>query len=131
MQGYGVKDLDLWEVKSPGHAPSDRDIDQLQADLADSIRPFILSSKTLTPAVILLMQFRDIGLTHLFPVMGQLVAKGQSRLSEEWAGLIGYEWQVGTDGAQAACCGVASLQRLRAGSEHFSIGKLERHCILT
>ena len=129
MQGYGVKDLDLWEVKSPGHAPSDGDIDQLQAELADSIKPFILSSKTLTPAVLLLMHFMDIGLTHFCPdkLMGQLVAKGQSRLAEEWAGLIGYEWQVGTDGAQAACCGVPSLQRLRAGSEHHSISNLEKH----
>ena len=104
-------DLDLWEVKSPGRAPSDRDIEQLQAELANSIRPFSLSSKTLTPAVLLLMHFRDVGLTHFCPdkLMGQLVAKGQSRLAEEWAGLIGYEWQVGTDGAQAACCGVTSL----------------------
>ena len=107
-----MKELDFWEVKSPGHAPTDGDIEQLQAEIADSIRPFISSSKTLTPAVLLLMHFRGIGLTHFSPdrLMGQLVAKGQSWLAEEWAGLIGYEWQVQTDGAQAACV-VALLQR--------------------
>ena len=128
MQGYGVKETDLWAVKSPGRALSGGDIEQLQAELADSIRPFILSSKTLTPAVLLLMHFSGIGLTHFHPdkLMGQLVAKGQPRLAEEWAGLIGYEWQVQTGSAQSACSGIAFLRRSRAGSGSSSSSDADR-----
>ena len=60
---------------------------EIQAKLAESIRPFIGSTKTLTPAVLLLMQFSDTAAVHFSAekLMGRLVAQGQSRLAEEWA----------------------------------------------
>jgi len=71
-------------------------IKQIQAELAEKIRQNVGSSKTLTPAVLLLMHFSDVGLLHFNPekLMGQLVAKGQSRLAEEWAKFLGHSFQV-------------------------------------
>ena len=75
---------------------SDSGVREIQADLAESIKAFVRSSKTLTPAVLLLMHFSDVGLNHFSPdkLMGQLISMGQSRLAEEWARCLGHSFQV-------------------------------------
>lgn len=69
---------------------------EIQAQLAESIKQYIGSTKTLTPAVLLLMHFSDTALAHFSPenMMGRLVAQGQSRLAEEWAQSLGHSFQV-------------------------------------
>ena len=96
IQGYKLHEKDLWEVRHPGRPFGAEGTKQIQTELARSIQPFVSSSKTLTPAVLLLMHFRDVGLLHFNPqkLMGQLVAKGQARLAEEWAQDLGHAFQV-------------------------------------
>lgn len=97
LQGYKLQEMDLWEASNPGRAVDGAGMIRVRTGLAKSVRQFISSSKTLVPAVLLLMHFKDVGVEHFSPdkLMGQLVAKGQSRLAEEWAQLLGYEFQVG------------------------------------
>ena len=69
---------------------------ETQAELAESIKQYTGSTKTLTPAVLLLMHFSNTALVHFSPekMMGRLVAQGQSRLAEEWAKSLGHSFQV-------------------------------------
>ena len=85
---------------------------EIQAKLAESIRPFIGSTKTLTPAVLLLMQFSDTAAVHFSAekLMGRLVAQGQSRLAEEWAKSLGHSFQV----LSSSCLQCATVP----GSDH-------------
>ena len=96
IQGYKLHEKDLWEVRHPGQPFGTEGTKQIQTELARSIQPYVSSSKTLTPAVLLLMHFRAVGLLHFDPqkLMGQLVAKGQARLAEEWAPDLGHAFQV-------------------------------------
>ena len=69
---------------------------EIQAELAESMKALVRSTKTLTPAVLLLMHFSEVGMSHFSPdkLMGQLVGQGQSRLAEEWAKSLGHSFQV-------------------------------------
>lgn len=102
VQGYELHETDLWEARRPGQLIDHSGVRETQADLAESIRPFIGSTKTLTPAVLLLMQFSDTAAVHFSAekLMGQLVAQGQSRLAEEWAKSLGHSFQV----LLSSCC---------------------------
>ncbi len=96
IQGCKLHEKDLWEAWHPEQPFGIEEMKRIRIELASSIQPFVSSSKTLTPAVLLLMHFRDVGLPHLNPqkLMGQLVAKGQACLAEECAQDLGHAFQV-------------------------------------
>ena len=96
VQGYQLHETDLWEARRPGQLIDHLGVREVQAELAESIKQYTGSTKTLTPAVLLLMHFSDTALAHFSPenMMGQLVAQGQSRLAGEWAKLLGHSFQV-------------------------------------